>query len=86
MVRPLRSPTMDRAAFIPDIPDTIPSTKVYKEGEDGKSLDWRMREHWIPSSVWRNLKSTVPPVSLCLLKRMGDWRAKRVWVFWDDSS
>lgn len=59
---PRNRPT-ETSAFVPDVPDTLPLTKVYEDGDEGKLLEWRMQEHAIPSSVWKNMHSTVPPVS-----------------------
>lgn len=55
--RPLRT-----AAYIPDIPYKLPLTRTYSDGDEGLSNDWRLREHWIPSSTWFNMLTTVPPV------------------------
>ncbi|KAF8323173.1 FAD/NAD(P)-binding domain-containing protein [Clavulina sp. PMI_390] len=52
------------SAYIPDIPKTLPMTKIYSDGDGGLPNDWRMREHWNPSSVWARLWSTVPPYAM----------------------
>ncbi|KAF8323174.1 FAD/NAD(P)-binding domain-containing protein [Clavulina sp. PMI_390] len=52
---------IETAAYIPDIPEVLPTTRIYSDGDEGASNDWRMREHWNPSSVWARLWSTVPP-------------------------
>lgn len=49
------------SGYVPDVPDKLPRTRIYKDGEDGVSNDYRLREHWNPSSVWNGLTSTVPP-------------------------
>lgn len=52
----------ENAAYFPDIPSSLPFTRIYNDGDDGLTNDWRLREHWIPSSIWKNMKSSVPAV------------------------
>lgn len=51
------------AAYVPDVPTTLPLTRIVKDGEDGLSNDWRLREHWAPSVIWKNMSLIIPPVS-----------------------
>lgn len=53
------------AAYTPDIRDLWPEVHIYEDGEDGISNEWRWREHWSPSPVWKNLHSNSAPVSIC---------------------
>lgn len=55
---------IETSGFVPDIPDTLPMTQVYVDGQDGISNDWRIREHWNPSSLWAGLTANQPPVCL----------------------
>lgn len=59
---------MNVSAYVPDIPNELPLTHVYRDGDGGLSNDWRIREHWIPSPAWADLMATGPPVrsSRCL--------------------
>jgi hypothetical protein len=45
-----------------EIPDNLPFTHYYEEGEDGISLDQRWKEHWRPRPVWNNLHTNSPQV------------------------
>ncbi|KAF8310261.1 hypothetical protein DL93DRAFT_2084634 [Clavulina sp. PMI_390] len=45
-------------AYVPDIPDQLPSSHIYVDGDDGVTVDWRIREHWSPSPVWRGMMTT----------------------------
>lgn len=53
---------IDISAFVPDIPNSLPLTRIYVDGDGGLTNDWRIREHWNPGSAWAGLVSTVPPV------------------------
>ncbi|KAI0691902.1 FAD/NAD-P-binding domain-containing protein [Cytidiella melzeri] len=44
------------------VPDSLPATIFYKEGDDNLSLDERWREHWQPRSVWNSLVTNSPTV------------------------
>ncbi|THU85250.1 FAD/NAD-P-binding domain-containing protein [Dendrothele bispora CBS 962.96] len=44
------------------IPDTLPATKYYSEGDEGLTLDERWREHWQPRSIWNSLHTNSPAV------------------------
>lgn len=58
---------IETSGYIPDIPDTVPTTRVYVDGQDGISNDWRIRDHWNPTAIWASLTSNQPPVCLCPL-------------------
>lgn len=66
----IQSPSLCRnrpvkvAGYVPDIPNVLPFTREYSNGDDGLSNDWRLREHWSPSPVWAGMTSTVPAVSV----------------------
>ncbi|KAF8309292.1 FAD/NAD(P)-binding domain-containing protein [Clavulina sp. PMI_390] len=51
---------IETMAYIPDVPDTLPAVRVYKDGDEGLTVDWRIREHWAPSPVWKNMGTTAP--------------------------
>ncbi|KAF8309279.1 FAD/NAD(P)-binding domain-containing protein [Clavulina sp. PMI_390] len=51
---------IEEMAYVPDIPDKLPSTQIYVDGQDGLTVDWRIREHWAPSSTWFNMTTTDP--------------------------
>lgn len=53
-------PPIERGAYVPDIPRKLPSSRLFKEGQDGLSLDERWREHWYPSPVWEHLTTNSP--------------------------
>lgn len=61
---------MKTAAYVPDIPTTLPLTRVVKDSEDGLSNEWRLREHWAPSVIWKNMNLIVPPVGRLLTLRL----------------
>ncbi|KAK7439021.1 hypothetical protein VKT23_017727 [Stygiomarasmius scandens] len=44
------------------LPDTLPTTRYYKEGDEGLTLDERWREHWQPRSIWNSLHTNSPAV------------------------
>lgn len=60
--RASRNRPIESAAYVPSIPEHLPFSRTYADGDEGLTVDWRMREHWTPSSVWKGLTSTVPPV------------------------
>ncbi|KAF8309305.1 FAD/NAD(P)-binding domain-containing protein [Clavulina sp. PMI_390] len=51
---------IETMAYLPDIPDLLPATRVYEDGDEGLTLDWRIREHWSPSPIWQNMTTTAP--------------------------
>ncbi|KAF8311498.1 FAD/NAD(P)-binding domain-containing protein [Clavulina sp. PMI_390] len=51
---------IETMAYIPDIPDHLPATRMYEDGDDGLSVDWRISEHWEPSPLWKNMMTTEP--------------------------
>lgn len=55
---------MEQAGFVPDIPETLPLTRYYAEGDEGLSIDWRIREHWRPSSIWNRMTTSIGPVCI----------------------
>ncbi|KAF8309307.1 FAD/NAD(P)-binding domain-containing protein [Clavulina sp. PMI_390] len=57
---PVTFPPIDTMAYVPDIPETLPATHVYEDGEEGLTVEWRIREHWAPSPVWKNMTTTTP--------------------------
>ncbi|KAF5364604.1 hypothetical protein D9758_005614 [Tetrapyrgos nigripes] len=46
----------------PELPDTLPATRYYEEGEEGLTLDERWREHWQPRPIWNSLHTNSPSV------------------------
>ncbi|KAJ7673996.1 FAD/NAD-P-binding domain-containing protein [Mycena polygramma] len=40
--------------------EELPATHYYEEGDDGISLDYRWKEHWMPRSVWSDLHTNTP--------------------------
>ncbi|KAG7443178.1 FAD/NAD-P-binding domain-containing protein [Guyanagaster necrorhizus] len=44
------------------VPDHLPVTQYYQEGNDGVSLDERWREHWLPRPIWDSLSTNSPAV------------------------
>lgn len=57
-----RNPPIEVAGYTPDIPETLPSTRIYSDGDDGVTNDWRVREQWSPSPIWAGMKTTLNPV------------------------
>ncbi|KAF8309280.1 FAD/NAD(P)-binding domain-containing protein [Clavulina sp. PMI_390] len=57
---PFPNKPIEEMAYTPDIPERLPATKVYVDGQDGVTVDWRIREHWAPSSTWFNMTTTAP--------------------------
>ncbi|KAF8311495.1 FAD/NAD(P)-binding domain-containing protein [Clavulina sp. PMI_390] len=57
---------IETMAYVPDIPKVLPTTRTYTNGDDGLTIDWRIREHWNPSPVWRNMLTTAPHQLLSL--------------------
>ncbi|KAF8309304.1 FAD/NAD(P)-binding domain-containing protein [Clavulina sp. PMI_390] len=51
---------IETMAYVPDIPVQLPTSRIYKDGDDGLTVDWRIREHWAPSPVWKYMKTTAP--------------------------
>ncbi|KAF8309284.1 FAD/NAD(P)-binding domain-containing protein [Clavulina sp. PMI_390] len=51
---------IETMAYIPDVPEHMPASRIYKDGDDGLTVDWRIREHWLPSPTWKNMMSTEP--------------------------
>ncbi|KAF8309306.1 FAD/NAD(P)-binding domain-containing protein [Clavulina sp. PMI_390] len=49
---------IETMAYVPDIPDILPALHVYEDGDEGLTVDWRIREHWAPSPVWKNMSTT----------------------------
>ncbi|KAF8309282.1 FAD/NAD(P)-binding domain-containing protein [Clavulina sp. PMI_390] len=56
----LRNRPIETMAYIPDVPDDLPASRIYEDGDDGLTVDWRIREHWAPSPAWRNMMTTEP--------------------------
>ncbi|KAJ7196064.1 FAD/NAD-P-binding domain-containing protein [Mycena pura] len=60
---PVREPypdkPQDEKAYIPD---NLPVTRYYEEGEEGVTLEDRWKEHWQPRPVWDNLHTNSPAV------------------------
>ncbi|KAI0691903.1 FAD/NAD-P-binding domain-containing protein [Cytidiella melzeri] len=48
------------------VPDTLPATIYYNEGDDNLTLDQRWREHWQPRSIWNSLHTNSPAVITAL--------------------
>ncbi|KIY67976.1 FAD/NAD(P)-binding domain-containing protein [Cylindrobasidium torrendii FP15055 ss-10] len=44
------------------IPKEIPRVKYYAEGDEGRTLDERWREHWQPRPIWNSLTTNSPAV------------------------
>ncbi|KAJ7154806.1 FAD/NAD-P-binding domain-containing protein [Mycena filopes] len=44
------------------IPEHLPATHYYREGEDDVSLEDRWKEHWQPRPVWNSLHTNSPAV------------------------
>lgn len=59
-----RNPPLEKAAYEPDIPAVVPSSRIYTDGDGGLSNADRLREHWNPSPVWDHLTANSPPVSV----------------------
>lgn len=57
-----RNPPIEVAGYTPDIPKRLPLTRVYSDGDEGISNDWRVREQWSPSSAWAGMTTTLSPV------------------------
>ncbi|KAF8309287.1 FAD/NAD(P)-binding domain-containing protein [Clavulina sp. PMI_390] len=51
---------IETMAYIPDVPNHLPTSRTYEDGDEGVSVDWRIREHWAPSPAWQNMMSTEP--------------------------
>ncbi|KAF8309291.1 FAD/NAD(P)-binding domain-containing protein [Clavulina sp. PMI_390] len=51
---------IEKMAYIPDVPTKLPAVRVYEDGDEGLTTDWRIREHWAPSPVWNNMTTTAP--------------------------
>ncbi|KAJ7839026.1 FAD/NAD-P-binding domain-containing protein [Mycena olivaceomarginata] len=60
---PVREPYPDKPqdenAYIPE---NLPATRYYKEGEEGVSLEDRWKEHWQPRPLWDSLHTNSPAV------------------------
>ncbi|KAJ7848780.1 FAD/NAD-P-binding domain-containing protein [Mycena leptocephala] len=60
---PVREPYPDKpfneTAYIPE---NLPATHYYKEGDDGISLEDRWKEHWQPRPLWDSLHTNSPAV------------------------
>ena len=44
----------------PELPSTFPHVEIYTDGQDGRTVDERWREHWVPRPVWKNLHTNSP--------------------------
>ncbi|KAF5371257.1 hypothetical protein D9758_004238 [Tetrapyrgos nigripes] len=44
------------------LPDTLPATRYYEDGDEGLTLDERWREHWQPRSIWNSLHTNSPAI------------------------
>ncbi|KAF8309283.1 FAD/NAD(P)-binding domain-containing protein [Clavulina sp. PMI_390] len=51
---------IETMAYIPDVPNQLPASRIYEDGDDGLTVDWRIREHWAPSPAWHNMMTTEP--------------------------
>ncbi|KAK7046776.1 dimethylaniline monooxygenase [Favolaschia claudopus] len=60
---PVREPYPDRPFDeAPHIPESLPSTYYFEEGEEGITLEDRWKEHWQPRPLWDNLHTNSPAV------------------------
>ncbi|KAF8189994.1 FAD/NAD-P-binding domain-containing protein [Mycena galopus ATCC 62051] len=60
---PVREPYPDKPFDeLPYIPEVLPATHYYVEGEEGISLEDRWKEHWQPRPVWNSLHTNSPAV------------------------
>ncbi|KZV64547.1 FAD/NAD-P-binding domain-containing protein [Peniophora sp. CONT] len=44
----------------PYTPNELPHVEIYVDGQDGRTIDERYREHWVPRPVWKNLHTNSP--------------------------
>ncbi|KZV64546.1 FAD/NAD-P-binding domain-containing protein [Peniophora sp. CONT] len=44
----------------PETPGSFPHVEIYTDGQDGRTVDERYREHWVPRPVWKNLHTNSP--------------------------
>lgn len=54
-----RDEPLDKLSWLPD---KIPASIIYEDGQDGLTLDERWREHWAPRPVWNSLHTNSPAV------------------------
>ncbi|KAJ4490677.1 FAD/NAD-P-binding domain-containing protein [Lentinula aciculospora] len=60
---PVREPYPDAPAVEERwIPEELPASKYYNDGDKGLTLDSRWREHWQPRSIWNTLHTNSPAV------------------------
>ncbi|KAJ7615052.1 FAD/NAD-P-binding domain-containing protein [Mycena polygramma] len=60
---PVREPYPDKPQDEkPYVPEKLPATHYYGEGEDGVTLEDRWKEHWQPRPLWDNLHTNSPAV------------------------
>ncbi|KAJ7136167.1 FAD/NAD-P-binding domain-containing protein [Mycena epipterygia] len=60
---PVREPYPDKPADeTASIPERLPATHYYGEGDEGITLEDRWKEHWQPRPVWNNLHTNSPAV------------------------
>jgi hypothetical protein len=72
-----RNRPLNTSAYIPDIPKKLP--RIYSDGDEGLSNDWRLQEHWIRSPIWANM-TTVSP-SVCKAHTHSDYNAEYLSIF-----
>ncbi|KAF8308299.1 FAD/NAD(P)-binding domain-containing protein [Clavulina sp. PMI_390] len=70
---------IETMAYVPDIPKQLPATRIYVDGQDGLTVDWRIREHWVPSSIWFNM-TTIDAYASAILQILQPWRPARAQV------
>ncbi|KAJ7190186.1 FAD/NAD-P-binding domain-containing protein [Mycena pura] len=58
--KPAREAYPDRPLDAVDLPENLPATYFYGEGDDGISLDERWRAHWHPRPVWNDMHLNAP--------------------------
>ncbi|KAJ3794209.1 FAD/NAD-P-binding domain-containing protein [Lentinula aff. detonsa] len=60
---PVREPYPDAPAIEERwIPEDLPASEYYNDGDEGLTLDTRWREHWQPRSIWNTLHTNSPAV------------------------
>ncbi|KAJ3980842.1 FAD/NAD-P-binding domain-containing protein [Lentinula detonsa] len=60
---PVREPYPDAPAIEERwIPEELPASEYYNDGDEGLTLDTRWREHWQPRSIWNTLHTNSPAV------------------------
>ena len=54
-----RDEPLDKLSWVPE---KLPAHIIYNEGDEGRTLDERWREHWAPRPVWDSLHTNSPAV------------------------